>query len=174
MIYIFILRWWRLCDVGIQSERVRKCLSSVAVTLFWSSETTEEHTRGADRSAWVTSGCLHSLEGPADLYPSLEWPVDLCLQSKITDLILFFKFQAEVWASSSPHVFFCWLLVMGTYILPFFPVICWLHPRTEICVTLSIGDKLHSLSGETTLLMLSCSHIESPKFIVASSASLLQ
>ena len=81
-----------------------------------------------DMFAWVTSRSLPSLEGPADLY----------LQSNFTDL---FKFHAEVW-TFSPHLFFCLWLVIGTYILPFFLVICWSYLRTEISVTLSIGNIL--------------------------------
>ena len=65
--------------------------------------------------AWETSGPLpslersadlsSSLERPVDLSPSLQRPVDLCFQSKITDLILSLKSHAEIWTSSSPHVF---------------------------------------------------------------------
>ena len=64
-----------------------------------------------------------------------------------------------------------WLLEL-TYFC-FFLVICWSYLRTEISVTQSIGNKLYSLSCETTLLMLSCDRIESAKFIVASKASIL-
>ena len=39
---------------------------------------------------------------------------------------------------------FCLWLVNGTYILPFFPVICWSYLKTEIYVTLSMGNKLYS------------------------------
>ena len=71
---------------------------------------------------------------------------------------------------------FCLCLVIGTCILPFFfPVICWSYLRTEISVTLSIGNKLYSSPSFfiiffqwPTLLMLSCDRIESAKFIVAS------
>ena len=74
------------------------------------------------------------LEWPVNLSPSLEWPVNLCLQSKITDLILSFK----------SHVFFCLWLVIGTYILRFFPVICWSYLRTQISLILSTGNKFNS------------------------------
>ena len=51
----------------------------------------------------------------------------------------------------------------------FFPVYFCFYLRTEMSVILSTSNKLHfSLSCETTLLMLSCDHIESVKFIVAS------
>ena len=115
------------------------------------------------------------LEWPAGLSPSLERPVDLCLLTKITDLILSLKSHAEIW-TSSPHVFCCLWLVIGTYtLLGFFPVIHWSYLRTEISVILSIGKKYilaiilyFSLSCETTLLMLSCDCIESAKFIFSS------
>ena len=111
---------------------------------LWSSATAGEHTRGADRSTWATSGSLPSLERPADLSPSFDRPLDLYLQSKITDLIFSLKSQTEIWTSSSPHVFLCLWLVIRTYILPFFLLICWSYLRTEISVTLSIGNKLYS------------------------------
>ena len=54
----------------------------------------------------------------------------------------------------------------------FFPVICWSYLRTEISVTLSIGNKLYSSPSSfifsfqwPTLLMLSCDRIEPAKFI---------
>ena len=59
------------------------------------------------------------------------------------------------------------------YFQVFFLVICWSYLRMEISVTLSIGNKLYSLSCENTLLMLSCNCIESAKFIVASLTSIL-
>ena len=101
-----------MCVVGIQSERVRTYFFSVAGTVFWSSMTAREHTRGADRSAWVTSGSLPSLERPADLSTSLKWQGDFCLQSKITDLILSFpvpcgymNFSPFAWETSRPLPF---------------------------------------------------------------------
>ena len=45
------------------------------------------------------------LEWPADFSPSLERPLDLFLQSKITDLIFSLKSKAEIWTSSLPDVF---------------------------------------------------------------------
>ena len=53
---------------------------------------------------------------------------------------------AYIWISSSPtFFFFCLWLVIRTYILPgFFSVIYWPYLRTEIAVTLSIGNKLYS------------------------------
>ena len=68
---------------------------------LWISLTVGGHTRGADRSAWVTSGSLPLLERPADHSSSFERPLDLCLQPKISDLILSFKFHEH--ASSSTY-----------------------------------------------------------------------
>ena len=136
---------------------------------LWSSTTDGEHTWGADRSSWVTSETLHSLERPAEFSPSLERPADLCLQSKITDLILSFQVPCGTMNILFASRIFCLWLVIGTSYFRFFPVICWSYLRTEISVILSTGNKLHfSLSCETTLLMLSCDRIESAKFIVAS------
>ena len=119
MIYISFLQQRRLCVVGIQSEWVRTYLSSVAGTFLWSSATAGEHTRSwlvclsdqwVSPFAWETSGPLSS---------SFEWPLDFCLQSKITGLIL--SFQVPCWSMNilfAPHIFCLWL-VIGTYILPF-------------------------------------------------------
>ena len=74
----------------------------------------------------------------------LEWPAGLRLQSKITDLILSFQVPCGYTNILFAHVFFCSWLVIGTFILPIFPVICWSYLRTEISVTLSIGNKLYS------------------------------
>ena len=86
-----------------------------------------------------------SLEWPADLSPSLDGPADLYLQSKITDLI--FSFQIP---SGTMNILFAsrFISVYGwlseqTY-FRFFPVIGWSYLRTEISVTLSIGNKLYS------------------------------
>ena len=141
---------------------------------LWSSMTAREHTRWAGRSAWETSGSfplswktrgslpfaretsgshpfaweiswsLPSFVRPAYLSPSLERIVDLFLQSKITDLMLSFQVLCGYMNILFSHVFFCLWLVIGTYILPFFPVICWSYLQTEISVTLSIGNKLYS------------------------------
>ena len=123
------------------------------------------HTRGADWSAWVTSRSLPSLKRPADLSLSLERPTDLsplferrvdlsprwsdqrisAFSPKLQTLYCLFKSIEEVWTSSSPHVFFSvygWLSEL-TY-FRFFTVICWSYLRTEISVTLSIGNKLYS------------------------------
>ena len=105
-------------------------------------------------------------EWPVGLSPPLERPLDLPLRlstqristysPNLQTLYCLFKSHVEVWTSSSPHVFFCLWLFIGTYIISFFSVICWSYLRTEISVTLSTGNKSYSLSCETTFLMLSC------------------
>ena len=60
IIHIFILQQWRLCEVGIQSERVHTYLSFVAGTLF---------------VKWCNGQRTHTGE-PTGL---LEWPADLPL-----------------------------------------------------------------------------------------------
>ena len=42
-----------------------------------------------------------------------------------------------------PHIFSLWLII-ATYILPFFPVICWSYLQTEISATLSTDNELYS------------------------------
>ena len=129
---------------------------------LWSSATAGEHARGSRQVclsdqrtspfAWVTSGSL--LSAP-------NYRLYILSQVPSGNMnILFVTCISFLW------------LVIGTYILPFFlPVICWSYLRTEISVTLSIGNKLYShllsffLSSETTLLMLSCDLIEPAKFI---------
>ena len=88
---------------------------------LWSTATAGKHTQGAGRSAWVTSGSLlslerladlpTSLERSADLSPSLERPADLCLQSKITDIILSFRIPCGNMNILFANVFsvYCWL-----------------------------------------------------------------
>ena len=80
-----------------------------------------ENTHGrADRSAWVTSGSLPSLERPADLSPSIARPADLCLQSKIADLILSFQVPCGIMNLPLCPGILCLWLVIGTYIHPSF------------------------------------------------------
>ena len=64
-----------MCEVGIQSERVRTYLSSVAGDPLCVLERRSENIH--DMFASVTSGSLPSVERLADLSPSLEQPVDL-------------------------------------------------------------------------------------------------
>ena len=72
---------------------------------------------------------------------SFAWAASRSIPSvpKLQTLYCLFKSHAEVWTSSKPYVFFCLWLIIGIYILPFFPVICWSYLRTEISVTLSIN-----------------------------------
>ena len=122
-----------------------------------------------DMFDWVTRRSLPSLERLADLSPSLEQPADHSTFSPtLQTLYCLFKSHAEVWTSSSPHVFFCLRLVIGTYILPFFPCNFFYLICERKYLSLSIGNKSYSLSCETTLLVLSCDRIESAKFIVTS------
>ena len=128
-----------------KSERVRTYLSSVAGTPFCDVVRRPGNTHGgADRFAWVASGSPPSLERPADLSSSLERPADLFIQSQITDLILSFHVPCGNMNILFASRILCLWLVIGTYILPFFSVICWSYLRTEISVTLSIGNKLYS------------------------------
>ena len=63
---------------------------------------------------------------------------------KLQTLYCLFKSHADIWISSSPTYFsvYGWLSKL-TY-FRFFPVICWSHLRTEISVTLFLGNKLYS------------------------------
>ena len=85
------------------------------------------------------------LKWPADLFPSLERPADLYLHSKFTDLILSFQVPC-----SSMNILFASRIFLfvasyrNLHTSVFFPVICWSYLRTEISVTLSIGNKLYS------------------------------
>ena len=67
IIYTFILRRWRLCEVEIQPERVRTYLSSVAETLF-------------------AKKCDDRRTHTGELTRLLEWPVSLslCLRDQRT------------------------------------------------------------------------------------------
>ena len=74
-----------------------------------------------------------------------ELPVNLCLQSKITNLILSFQVPC-----GSMNILFAsriFLFMAGyrnLHASGFFPLICWSYLRKEISVTLSIGNKLYS------------------------------
>ena len=54
-------------------------------SFLWSSALAREHTGGADRSAWVTSGFLPSLERPVDLSLLLKWPAGLSKRISASD-----------------------------------------------------------------------------------------
>ena len=75
----------------------------------------------------------------------LEWPVGLCLQSKITELILS---QAEIWTSSLSHVFFCLWLVIGTYILPVF--------SGNLLIFSANGNICHSIHRQQIIFSFLC------------------
>ena len=119
------------------------------------------HT-GEPTGFWMTSGSP----------PSLEWPADLPSVQNYRPYIVFQVPRGNMNTPLRQHIFCLWLII-GTYTLPFFLVICWSYLRTEIFVILWTSNKLHSrhpslffsLSCETTLLMLSCDRIESAKFI---------
>ena len=104
-----------------------------------------DHSPSLERPADLSSSLERpadlssSLERPADLSPSLERPADYCLQSKITDLILSFQVPCGSMNILFASRIFCFCLVIGTYILPFFSVIYSSYLQTEISVTLSIG-----------------------------------
>ena len=63
---------------------------------------------------------------------------------KLHTLYCLCKSQADIWISSSPTYFsVCgWLSELTHF--GFFPVNCWSYLRTEISVTLSLGNKLYS------------------------------
>ena len=98
-----------------------------------------------DLLPWVTRRSLPSLERLVDLSLLLERPADLCLQSKITDLILSFQVLCEsmniLFAS---RIFLFMAVYRNLRTSVFFSVIWWSSLRTEISVTQSIGNKLYS------------------------------
>ena len=82
IIYIFILRPWRLCEVGIQSERVSTYLLLWLGPFLWSSAAAGEHTRGnrhvclrdqrTSSFAWVVSGSLSLARVTSRSLPSVQ------------------------------------------------------------------------------------------------------
>ena len=120
---MMILRQRRLYVVGMQSERER-----VRASFFCDRDPFCEVVRRPEN----THGKLTGL---------LEWPAGICLQSKITDLIL--SFPCGNMNILFAHVF----LFMAGYrnLHTFLPVICWSYLRTEISVILFAGNKLHFL-----------------------------
>ena len=114
--------------------------------------------------AWVTNGSL-----------SFAWATSRSLPS-VQNYRPYIVFSGPMRKYENPFRFtyfsVCGRLSELTY-FRFFPVICWSYLRRKISVTLSISIKSYTLSCETTLLMLSCDHIESAKFIVARKASIL-
>ena len=133
-----------MCVVVIQSERVHTYLLKRG-PLLWSSATAGEHTWGAIMSTWVTSGSLPFAWETTGSLP-FAWATSGSLPS-VQIYRPYTIFSSPMWRYEHPlrlTYFFCLWLVIGTYILPFFPVICWSYLRTEISVTLSIGNKLYS------------------------------
>ena len=78
-------------------------------------------TRGPLPFVWVTTGSLPLVQ----------------------NYRLYIVFSSSMRKYEYPLRLTYWL-VIGTWILPFFPVICWFYQRTEISVTLSMGNKLYS------------------------------
>ena len=94
---------------------------------------------------WPAGPSIPSLEIPADLSPSFQRPVDLCFQSKITDLILSLQVPCGYINIFFALVFFYFMAgYRNLHTSVFFPVICWSYQWTEISVTLSIGNQLYS------------------------------
>ena len=73
------------------------------------------------------------LERQADLSPSLEQPVFLCLQSKITDLILSFQVPCRNMNVLFASRIYCLWLVIGTYIHFFFGNLLIFSANGNIC-----------------------------------------
>ena len=92
-------------------------------------------TCGSLLFAWVTSGSL-----------ALAWATSRSLPS-VQNYRPYIVFPVPHWYMNIliVHVFFCFWLVIETYILPSsFPIIGWSYLRTEISVTQSIGNKSYS------------------------------
>ena len=108
---------------------------------FWEVAWWLENTHGgADRSAWVISRSLPSLEREVDL--------SLCLGDQ--QISAFSPKLQTLYCLSSPMnmpLRPCIFLFMAGYqnlhTSIFFPVICWSYLQMEISVILSTGNKLH-------------------------------
>ena len=95
----------------------------------------ENTHEGADRSAWVASGSL-----------SFAWATTgPLLQSQIYRPYILSQVPSGNMNIFASRIFYLWLVIETYILLFFFPVICWSYPRTEISVTLSIGNELYSL-----------------------------
>ena len=82
-----------------------------------------------DMFAWVTRS------------NSLERQADLSIQSKFTDLILSFQVSyGNMNILFASGIFLFMADYRNLHTSDFFPVICWSYLRTEISVTLSIGN----------------------------------
>ena len=128
-----------------------------------SSETAKEHTQHVCLGDSLVS--LFTWETSRSL--PFTWATSRSLPS-VQNYRPYIVFQVPWTRLFTSRIFLFMAGYQNLHTSAFFPVICWSYLRTEISVTLSIDNKLYSLSFETTLLILSCDHIESAKFIVAS------
>ena len=117
IIYIFILRRWRLCGVGIQSEFAHTFLLWLGPFL-WSSATAVEHTRGS-RQICLSDQHISPLRLRDQWISPFAWATSGSLPS-VQNYWHYIVFSSPMRKYEYPHVFFCSWLVIGTYILPFF------------------------------------------------------
>ena len=108
---------------------------------LWSIAMAGEHTREADRSTWGTTR-------PLPFRLSDQWISPLRLSDHwisppVQNYRDYIVFSSPMRKYEHP-LRLTYRLVIGTYMLPFFPVLCWSSLRTEISVTLSIGNELYS------------------------------
>ena len=133
---------------------------------FYSSTATFVWSRNAVRKSLHISFfcggdhlCLFAqqAENTRELTGVLEWPAGLSLSvQNYRPYIVFQLPRGNMNMPLRPRIFCLWL-VIETYKLLFiflFPVICWSYLRTEISVTLSTGNRLHSLSFSFILIFL--------------------
>ena len=85
--------------------------------VVWRPENTLEVLTGLLEWPTGLSLCLRD-QRASPLRLSDHWISGFC--PKLQTLYCIFKFDAEVWTSSLPHIFFCLGLVIRTYILLFF------------------------------------------------------
>ena len=124
MIYIFILRRRRLCEVRMKCERVRAYLSSVG-PFVCIRVTAGEHTRGS----WQV--CLDD-QRVSPFSPKLQ-------------TLYYLSTPTRKYEHASLPTYFLFMAGYGNlHTSGFIPVICWSSLRTEISVTLSTGNDLHS------------------------------
>ena len=156
-----------MCVVGIQLENeFVHILLLWRGSFLWSSATAGEHTRGADRSAWVTSGSLPLLERLADLSSVQNYRLYIVFSSPmriyeypLCQLILLFM---AGYRNLHTSVFFSGnLLVLSANWN-----IC--HSIYRQWIIFSPSCFVFLFPVKTTLLMLSCDRFESAKFIVTS------
>ena len=136
------------------TERVRTYLSSVAGALFVKQCDGRRTYTGSWQVclsdqwglsfAWETSGSLPFAGATSGFFPFV-WVTIGSLPSvqNYRPYIVFQIPHENMNTPLRPRIFCLWL-VIESYILPFFSVICWSYMRTKISVTLSIGNKLCS------------------------------